>query len=132
MRLFIIRGLPGSGKSTYAKSLGIYHVEADMFHMKNGAYCFDAINVKDAHNWCQTSAWHAMQNGMDVVISNTFTRLWEIKPYLDFANKTGHFVYVVRMINNFNNIHNVPAETIKNMKERFEDFNGESFICEVD
>lgn len=128
MKLFLIRGLPGSGKSTYAKSLGIYHVEADMFHMKDGKYCFDGSKAKDAHNWCQTSAWYAMQNNMDVVVSNTFTRLWEIEPYIEFAKKTGHEVLVLKMVKNFGSIHNVPSDVIEKMKIRFEGFKGEVFV----
>ena len=37
--LYIIRGIPGSGKSSLAKSLGGKHVEADMYHLdENGNY----------------------------------------------------------------------------------------------
>jgi predicted kinase len=43
--LTIVRGLPGSGKSTYAKSLNVFHIEADMFCMKDGKYEFDAERV---------------------------------------------------------------------------------------
>ena len=35
-RLYLVRGLPGSGKSTFAKSLGIFHIENDMYLMHNG------------------------------------------------------------------------------------------------
>lgn len=44
MKVKILRGLPGSGKSTYAKKLaeeGWLHFENDMYFMKNGKYVFD-------------------------------------------------------------------------------------------
>ena len=44
--LYIVRGVPGSGKTTYSKQLGIFHVEADMFHMKDGEYRWDPKRVK--------------------------------------------------------------------------------------
>ena len=39
--LYIVRGVPGSGKSTFAKSIGGIHIEADQFFMENGKYNFD-------------------------------------------------------------------------------------------
>lgn len=54
--LMLIRGLPGSAKSTLAKSFVIYqyqHIEADMYFMKNGEYVFDVNVLHRAHKWCQ-------------------------------------------------------------------------------
>ncbi len=51
--LYIVRGIPGSGKSTFAKTLGGQHYEADMFFIdENGVYNFDFTKIKDAHQWC--------------------------------------------------------------------------------
>ena len=44
--LYIVRGIPGSGKSTFAKSLGGTHFEADMFFMKDGEYKFDMFKFE--------------------------------------------------------------------------------------
>ena len=53
--LIIIRGIPGSGKTTMAKSYqGYSHYEADMFFMKDGVYNFDRAKIKNAHNWSDT------------------------------------------------------------------------------
>lgn len=128
MELILIRGLPGSGKSTYAKNLGCFHVEADMYHQRNGRYAFDKTNAKAAHEWCQRSALLAMEKGMDVAVSNTFTQLWEMKPYLDLASKTGHSVRVVRMAGSHGSIHAVPEEVIRKMSDRFEAFDSELVV----
>lgn len=51
--LYLLRGIPGAGKSTLAKSLGGKHVEADMFHInKEGVYDWRPEHVKKAHEWC--------------------------------------------------------------------------------
>lgn len=128
MNLVLIRGLPGSGKSTYAKKIGCYHVEADMYHCVDGEYVFDGSRSRLAHNWCQKSAMFAMEQGMDVAVSNTFTQKWEIQPYLDMAAKTGHKVKIVRMIKEYGTVHGVPAETMHKMRERFEKMEGEEEV----
>jgi len=48
--LYIVRGIPGSGKSTFAKTLGGNHYEADMYFIgESGNYNFDPTKIKDAH-----------------------------------------------------------------------------------
>ena len=40
--LYIVRGIPGSGKSTFAKTLGGIHIEADQYFVDgDGNYNFD-------------------------------------------------------------------------------------------
>ena len=87
----IIRGLPGSGKSTLAKSMVDYlHFEADMYLEINGEYVYDASKIKQAHDWCVASAKNALEKGANVVISNTFVKLWEIQRYIDTSNLGSH------------------------------------------
>lgn len=118
-RLFLIRGVPGSGKTTYAKTLGIAcHFEADMWFEKNGGY--DPAKIKLAHEWCQIRAIEAMRDGRDVIVSNTFTRLWEMQPYKEAARKLGVEVIEEVMTGEWTNVHGVPADKVRQMRERFE------------
>jgi len=128
MHLTIIRGLPGSGKSTEAKKRGVFHVEADMFCMKDGEYCFSNKSHKKNHSKCQKMIEFALSSGCDCVVSNTFTTLDEITPYLSMARKFGANVEVVRMNSNYGTIHNTPTGVIDRMRERFEDYIGEMTI----
>jgi len=83
-QLILLRGLPGSGKSTVAKLFDkALHFEADMYFLDaDGNYQFDASKIKNAHNWCRHSVMDAMKEGHPiVVVSNTFTQEWEMEVY---------------------------------------------------
>lgn len=126
--LFLLRGLPGSGKSTLATQLGGSLVEADRYFMDYGEYKFDASKLKEAHAWCrdQVRKWMEVDNaGYDVdriVVSNTFTQEWEMKPYYELAEKYGYRVHSIVVENRHGgkNVHNVPDEAIDKMRKRFE------------
>lgn len=121
--LFLLRGCPGAGKSTLAKAIGGSHVETDMFFMKDNEYKFDPLLLKEAHEWCKKTAETAMSRGEDkVVVSNTFTRKWEMSAYYELAEKYGFTVFslIVENRHGGKNVHGVPDERILQMKERFE------------
>ncbi len=126
--LYIVRGLPGSGKSSFAKSIGGIHIEADQFFMMNGKYNFDLTKIKLAHKYCQnqTEAWMKTDgtqvNNHKIVVSNTFTQEWEIQPYYVLAEKYGYRVFSLIAENRHEgkNIHGVPDDKLELMKNRFE------------
>ena len=127
--LFLLRGLPGSGKSTLAKSLGGITLEADRyFEDADGNYEFDASKLKNAHNYCQSQcrAWMRTDgkevNVDRIVVSNTFTQEWEMKNYYELAEEYGYRVYSLIVENRHNGVnqHNVPADKIEQMRNRFE------------
>lgn len=135
--LYLIRGLPGSGKSTLAKTLmsnkGRY-IEADMFFINGeGEYVYDQNKVSAAHRWCQNQCEEIMdaqsklhEEGYWVgglAVSNTFTRNWEMKPYLELAEKYGYTPFVITCENNFGNIHGVGVGTLDAMTRRWEKYN---------
>ena len=91
--LYLLRGLPGSGKSTLAKSIGGIHVEADQYFMEDDRYMFNPSKLKEAHDWCRSECQRAMEWGLKVVVSNTFTMEWEMQPYFDLAEKHGFRIY---------------------------------------
>ena len=126
--LYIVRGIPGSGKSTFAKSLGGAHFETDMFYMVDGEYKFDGSKIKEAHQWCQNSVHNAMilNHTADlnkvIVVSNTFTQEWEMKPYFEMADRYDYKVFSIVVENRHGGVneHNVPEEVLTKMRERFE------------
>jgi predicted kinase len=123
--LVLLRGLPGSGKSTAAKLFNkAPHFEADMYFMDaDGNYQFDFAKIKDAHNWCRHSTMDAMKKGYPiVVVSNTFTQEWEMEAYYLLAEELGYMVVsmIVENRHDGKNVHGVPEDKLEIMKNRFE------------
>jgi predicted kinase len=120
--LFLLRGLPGSGKTTLAKSLGGLHIEADNFFLKEDVYEYDPAKLRDAHAWCQSfvSDW-IVQGREKIVVANTFTQEWEMQPYFTLAEKYGYRVYslIVENRHGGENVHKVPTEKVEQMRSRF-------------
>ena len=122
--LYIVRGIPWSGKSTFAKTLGGIHYEADMFFIDptTGEYKFDGSKIKLAHSWCMIQTQKAMVNDEPkIVVSNTFTQEWEMETYFKLAEENGYKVFTIIVENRHGNTneHNVPEDKIEQMKNRF-------------
>ena len=124
LQLALIRGLPGSGKSTIAKSFiprSFIHLETDMYFINSdGEYNFDPEKLSSYRTMCLYDTYHALAKGKSVVVSNTFTQKWELLPYFDYARKYNIIPTVILAQGNFDNIHNVPEHEIEAMKKRFE------------
>ena len=120
--LFLLRGLPGAGKSTLAKSLGGMQIEADKYFMDGDEYKFDPSKLKEAHAWCQNAVSVWMKSQDKITVSNTFTQEWEMQPYFDLAEKYGYRVYSLIVENRHGGVneHGVPEEKLVQMKSRFE------------
>jgi len=63
-----------------------------------------------------------LKNGENVVVSNTFTREWEMKDYVIMGKKAGATIIIKEMRNNYGSIHDVPEDTMKRMADRWEPF----------
>ena len=119
--LILIRGLPGSGKSTMAKRdfPDHIHLEADMYFVdEDGTYRFNSKKIRDAHEWCQEKTLESLRAGHNVVVSNTFTQIWEMEVYFKINFPTTVF----EAYGNYENIHSVPKDVIANMAKRWEEF----------
>jgi predicted kinase len=129
--LILLRGLPGSGKSTIGEVIlsGAYvdkHdvISADDYFVDNdGIYRFESSKLKEAHNDCQQRCAEKMRNKFSkIVVANTFTQEWEMEIYFEMAERYRYRVHSVIVENRHGNksIHNVMPDKMKQMSERFE------------
>ena len=131
-QIFIIRGLPGSGKTTLAEILskeGVMHAADDFFTTDDGSYNFDASKSPEAHSQCLARTKASIEAGeKNIVVHNTFTQRWEFQPYLALAEEQGCRITVISTYDGGctdkelaeRNVHKVPVEVIQKMRNRWE------------
>lgn len=128
MKIFILRGLPGAGKSTLAQALSANSkssviCEADDFFInEDGKYIFDPTKIEQAHQFCFKKFTDAINNEVEtIIVSNTFTQFWEFKSYMNVAKLKGikTTILVVENYHGGRSVHDVPEETLTKMEKRF-------------
>jgi len=125
-----MRGISGSGKSTLAQELGVGGVVFGTDDFWGEDYNFDRSKLGEAHQWNQDRAIKAMEQGISpIVIDNTNTQLWEMRPYVEAAVKHGYKVefHEPNTPWKFNaeelakrNSHGVPLDIIEQMLRNWE------------
>ncbi|HFQ5220613.1 TPA: AAA family ATPase [Vibrio vulnificus] len=131
-KITLIRGIPGSGKTTMALEMDAALVEADQFFVnKDGEYHHDRRYIKDAHEWCQMEMKRLLLAGNDVVVANTFIKKWEIVGYLKAAQslRLDLDIEVLEAKGEYANIHGVPEDIVCRMKRQYEPFVLEAPKC---
>lgn len=121
--LFLIRGLPGAGKTTFANLISDFVLSSDMFFETENGYEYDPLKVRGAHAWCEAQTEHAMKRMIArVAVANTFTEEWELLPYIDMSQKYGYQVHSIIVENRHGgqNSHGVSDEKLQMMNDRFE------------
>lgn len=143
-KLIIIRGVPGSGKSTLSNKLkmrlikfgykpsDIVQCEADQYFIaEDGSYNWDPEKLGSAHSYCFHKAENALNENKIAIVSNTFVDKKSLKRYLALGEQMDVPVEVYRCKGQWQNVHSVPPEVVQNMKDRFYDFPGEEIINEI-
>lgn len=132
MRVVIMRGLTGSGKSYYTRNNypDAYVCSADFFFERDGEYHFNASLLSHAHAACMGSFIDALREGRPlVVVDNTNITKIEIAPYVSVAQAYGYTVEIVCVdaLKKFSlkelserNIHGIPYGVLVNMESRWE------------
>ena len=134
MKLILMRGVSGSGKSTLAKKLAADNENSviystDDFFMIEGIYTFDPLSLGKNHKMNQDRARCAMQEKTPcVIIDNTNTQAWEMRPYVEAALELGYEIEIQEpdpvpieeIMRRQKSDKNLPLETVQRMLSRFE------------
>lgn len=140
----INRGIPASGKSTFAKEIkqklsqkyGLETIicSTDDFFYKNGKYIFDRDKLREYHLKNQERFQKALDKKVDVVIcDNTNIEPWEAEPYYYMAKVNNYKVILIdfeprelkshiKAQSNSGYEHNIPQDILENMWKRYIDF----------
>lgn len=135
MELIILRGLPGSGKTTHALSLGGIAFSTDRLFMVGDRYVFDRTKLAEFHlqTFQDVTLAMARRNPL-VILDNTNIQVKHFLPYIVTAGAMGYKVRVQRIgalpgDQNFRdrvrmyaerNTHGVSLEKILEMASRWE------------
>ena len=130
--MYIMRGLPGSGKSTKAEHLGQGGVvlASDDFFMVNGEYVWDERAISYAHSWNIRRAKEAIEKGISpIVIDNTNIKGEYARPYVEMAKEAGYEIRIAEPDTPWKfdvdelarrNTHRVPRDKIQKMVDSWE------------
>jgi predicted kinase len=123
--LILVRGIPGSGKTTFAETIAIGApvISADDYFMQHGKYVFDKNKLGRAHLFCYNTTEGYMVGGKGrIFVANTFTTKKEMKPYYELAIKYGYTVFSIIVENRHGskNVHDVPYGSLEAMRTRFD------------
>jgi predicted kinase len=138
MKVVILQGIPGIGKSTYTRKFETALVcSADDYMFEDGVYVWRA----DKLGYCHAQCFSKFKNGLDnkielIFVDNTNTRAREIKPYIKLAKDNNYEVEILWLrgdpeIFGPRNTHGVAIEYIRLIQKRLEDFNLPRTIIDI-
>lgn len=126
--LILLRGLPGSGKTTLAKILSenntypVFSVDDYFTNETTAEYIFNFKDNHLAYKQCEELTEDAMKQQIPkIFVHNTFTMDWELEPYFKLASELNYTLFVVTVENyhHHKNTHEVSDEQLQKMAEKY-------------
>ena len=139
-KVFIIRGLPGAGKSNYVTLLTAnlspsdYAIHStDHYFYSEGSYMFNPRQLEQFHQQNQAAFGKSLQKKVPLVIcDNTNIEAWQIDNYVTLAKKYNYEIEVVSIgffkspqhqtLYASRNNHNVELGVIQSMAKKSQRF----------
>lgn len=126
--IIFVRGLPGSGKSSFAQLLSktiknLEWVENDHFRTgENGEYLYHKDDYQEVRTKVRNVIGHVLEREKEsIVVSNVFTTANS----MNALTPPGTPTLVFHLTSQFRGVHNVPPAHVVDMKERWEGVKGE-------
>jgi hypothetical protein len=149
-RVYIFRGISGSGKSTETlrivndelEKIGeqqvssledmishqlVAYCSADAYFMNEGVYEYDFSKIGEAHDFCLRTFLDALNTETIrlIIVDNTNTETWEYAPYTALARVFNAEIIIIEVQRDIlacikENKHRVPASAIKAQLNRYE------------
>ena len=129
--LVIVRGLPGSGKTTYARANFPGHVLLEPDHLfcdLNGRYLYEHQLWDNAVDFVHALADSVLSKGLPVVVADVFPSEAYLMPFRRIAEHCGAPVRVYTMADTFGSVHNVPAFVVRRMRSEWGSVQGETVV----
>ena len=126
--LILLRGLPGSGKTTLATRLSengkypVYSIDDFFTDSTSGEYKFEFEKNHLAYKQCEEKTRSAMQRAIEkIFLDNTFTLEWELEPYFKLAKEFNYLIYVLTVENRHGNknVHGISDDQLQKMAEKY-------------
>jgi predicted kinase len=126
--LILLRGLPGSGKTSLANLLSengkypVLSIDSYFTDPHNGQYNFDPYKNHLAYKHCEIQTEESLKKGFSkVFVDNTFTIEWEMEPYFKLASLYNYALFVITVENRHGNlnIHNISPEQLEKMALKY-------------
>lgn len=127
--LFLVRGVPGSGKTTLASTIEslsdeVFKVAADDFFVgEDGNYDFEKSKLGEAHDFCREKTEEAMNENYGLIlVHNTFVQRWEMLDYFNLALTNNYRVHTLVTENRHesNSIHDISSSKLEEKRKNFE------------
>lgn len=121
--LIIVRGIPGSGKSTFADFvadiLKCQVFETDDFFMRNGVYVFEPEKLAWAHRVCHEKAFAAIERDAVSVIANCDIRWRDLKDLIEKCDHRAVRVMIYDVLGDFGSVHDIPQHRMEKIRQGF-------------